>query len=137
MAPKLTLSERQSFLAEKHVAILSISEEGRGPRTVPIWYMYEPGGSPYFATGANSRKAALLAQAGRCTLCVQVDEVPYRYVTVEGPVAISPLEDPAERAALAYRYLGQEMGDKWLASTAGSPTIIVRLTPEVWRSGGS
>jgi nitroimidazol reductase NimA-like FMN-containing flavoprotein (pyridoxamine 5'-phosphate oxidase superfamily) len=133
----MTLDECQAFLSDKHVAVLSISEEGRGPRSVPVWYVYEPGGSPYVATGADSKKAALLAQAGRCTLCVQVEEIPYRWVSVEGPIVMSPLEEPAELQALAYRYLGQEMGDQWLASTAGNSTVIVRLSPETWRSGGS
>ena len=53
----LSKDERESFLAEPHVAALSVSAgEGRGPLTVPIWYQYTPGGDLWFTTGAGSRK---------------------------------------------------------------------------------
>jgi len=34
------------FLADLHVAVISIPLMDRGPLTVPIWYVYEPGGEP-------------------------------------------------------------------------------------------
>jgi hypothetical protein len=40
----LSVSDRESFLAEPHVAALSVSAGAeRGPFTVPIWYQYAPG----------------------------------------------------------------------------------------------
>jgi len=33
----MTKQERETFLADVHVGIISISEDGRGPLTVPIW----------------------------------------------------------------------------------------------------
>ena len=44
MPPAMTKEEREAFLADLHVGVISIAEEGRGPLTVPIWYSYEPGG---------------------------------------------------------------------------------------------
>ena len=44
MSLAMTKQEREGFLADLHVGIISITEEGRGPLTVPIWYLYEPGG---------------------------------------------------------------------------------------------
>ena len=44
MSLAMTKRERETFLADLHVAVISIPEEGRGPLTVPIWYSYEPGG---------------------------------------------------------------------------------------------
>jgi nitroimidazol reductase NimA-like FMN-containing flavoprotein (pyridoxamine 5'-phosphate oxidase superfamily) len=41
----MTKQERERFLADLHVGIISIPEEGRGPLTVPIWYSYEPAAS--------------------------------------------------------------------------------------------
>lgn len=36
-------SERQEFLADKHVAVLSVDAgDGRPPASVPIWYDYTP-----------------------------------------------------------------------------------------------
>ena len=39
--------------------------QGRGPFTVPIWYQYAPGGQAWVLTEAGSRKARLIAAAGR------------------------------------------------------------------------
>lgn len=41
----LSVDERQQFLAEPHIAALSVSAgpERGGPLTVPIWYRYTPG----------------------------------------------------------------------------------------------
>ena len=58
----MTKSEREAFLAETRVGIVSIAEAGRGPLTVPVWYHYEPGGVVRFVTGGASRKAALPAR---------------------------------------------------------------------------
>ena len=37
----MTKQEREAFLAEVHVGVISIAEIGRGPLTVPIRYNYE------------------------------------------------------------------------------------------------
>ena len=44
MSLTMTKEERDVFLAEVHVAIISIPERGRGPLTVPVWYAYVPEG---------------------------------------------------------------------------------------------
>ena len=43
MSLKMTKEEREAFLADLHVGVISIARDGRGPLTVPIWYDYEPG----------------------------------------------------------------------------------------------
>ena len=82
----MTKQEREAFLADVHIGIISISEEGRGPLTVPIWYAYDSGGDLRIMTGRESRKGRLLARAGRFSLCVQTETSPYKYVSVEGAI---------------------------------------------------
>ena len=60
MSLAMTRQERERFLADPHVGIISIAEEGRGPLTVPVWYSYEPGGDLRVVTGRTSRKGRLL-----------------------------------------------------------------------------
>jgi hypothetical protein len=68
----LSVRDRELFLAEPHVAALSVSAgQGRGPFTVPIWYQYAPGGEARVLTEAGSRKAQLIRTAGRFTLMVE------------------------------------------------------------------
>jgi nitroimidazol reductase NimA-like FMN-containing flavoprotein (pyridoxamine 5'-phosphate oxidase superfamily) len=133
----MSRDEREAFLAGRHVGVLSVSRPGRAPLTVPIWYSYEPGGLVSVVTDAGSRKATLIEAEQRFSLCAQTETAPYEYVTVEGPVVgrDDPV-DPAERRALAVRYLGEELGDLYIAATDAdaASSIVLRMRPEHWLS---
>jgi nitroimidazol reductase NimA-like FMN-containing flavoprotein (pyridoxamine 5'-phosphate oxidase superfamily) len=135
MSVTMTRGEGEAFLADVHVGVMSVQQGGLGPLTLPIWYSYEPGGTVNLITGAGTRKARLLAAAGRFSLCVQTETPPYKYVSVEGPVIATEADvAPAERTALAYRYLGPEFGDLYLAATADrdASSVVIRMNPENW-----
>lgn len=138
MSLAMSKSQREAFLAETHVGIVSVAEKGRGPLTIPIWYRYEPGGVVRMTTGASSKKAALIRKAKRLSLCVQTETPPYKYVSVEGPVTIGTPDFEEDVRQLAYRYLGKQVGEMYLQLTATEreqgKTIVVRLTPERWIS---
>jgi PPOX class probable F420-dependent enzyme len=138
MSIAMTRAEREAFLAETRVAVVSIVEPGNGPLTVPVWYGYTPGGVVRIATGTRSRKAALLRAAGRMGLCVQDETPPYRYVSIEGPVQIVEIDFARDIEGLAVRYLGPEMGKRYVEMTAAEraaePNVLVELTPKHWRS---
>ena len=57
MSYAMSREEREAFLAEIHVAIIGIPQQGRGPLTVPVWYTYQPNGEFHIWTGGSSRKA--------------------------------------------------------------------------------
>ena len=133
----MTKQEREAFLADVHIGIISIAEEGRGPLTVPIWYAYEPGGDLRIMTGKESRKGRLLARAGRFSLCVQTETPPYKYVSVEGPIVSTEAADiERDLRPLARRYLGKEGGDHYVEETRNLPThidnVLIRMRPERW-----
>jgi len=139
MSLTMTQEERDAFLAEVHVAIISIPERGRGPLTVPVWYVYGPDGEFRIWTGGSSRKARLLREAGRFSLCVQQETPPYRYASAEGPVVvIEPIQLERDLRPLVYRYLGPEEGSSYIESlggeSAGTGDIQVRMKPERWLS---
>src|SRR4026208_2310806 len=107
MSLTMTKEEREAFLADVHVAVISVAEHGRGPLVVPMWYSYEPGGQVRIITGRTSRKGKLLERAGRFSLCVQTETPPYKYVSVEGPIiAVEAADLERDRRPLARRYLG-------------------------------
>ena len=135
MALTMTKMEREAFLAGVHVGMISIAEDGRGPLTVPIWYAYAPGGELRLITGRHSRKGRLLTQAGRCSLCVQTESPPYRYVSVEGPItAIEAVDVERDLRPLAHRYLGAAEGDRFVEQTreGQADNILLRMRPERW-----
>ena len=87
-------------------------------------------------TGRRSHKAAAIRAAGRFGLCVQDASPPYRYVSVEGPVVCEEELDPAERLAMARRYLGAAGGDRYVAGNPdpGRGNVAFRMRPERWLS---
>lgn len=134
MSLAMSKAQRESFLAATHVAIVSIADTDRGPLTVPVWYGYEPGGLARFVTGGGSQKARLIRRMGRLSLCVQTETPPYQYVSVEGPVTIGVPDFDRDIRAMAYRYLGAELGEMYLRLTADerANNILVCLQPERW-----
>jgi PPOX class probable F420-dependent enzyme len=126
----MSRAEREAFLADVHVGVLAIDQPGRGPLALPIWYLVEDG-DVIIGMGGQSRKAELLRAAGRATLTVQTEEPPYRYASVEGPVAIEARQ--RDDYEMASRYLGPELG-RWYAENNASTdeSVVVRLTPEHW-----
>jgi uncharacterized protein len=67
MPGPVTEQERQAFLAEPHIAVISVaSDDNRPPLTVPIWYAYEPGDNVTYFTaslGRTARKMRLIQNA--------------------------------------------------------------------------
>jgi len=136
----MTEQERQEFLAEPRVAVLSVAGGGnRPPHTTPVWYGYLPGGNITFFTGTQgrrSRKAGLIEKAGVLSLTVQREEFPYRYVTVEGTVVGADRPPSAEQMlAVARRYLPEEQAQWFVKAELEHPTpefVLFTVRPDRW-----
>ncbi len=140
MPRQMTERERQAFLAEPHVAVLSVAGGGdRPPHTTPVWYAYRPGGDVTFFTGTQgrkSRKAGLIQKAGVLSLTVQQEEFPYRYVTVEGTVVGEDRPPSAgQMLAVARRYMPEESAQGFVGAELGHPTpefVLFTVRPDRW-----
>lgn len=133
----LSRQEREAFLAEPHIAALSVSAgKNRGPLTVPIWYQYIPGGHPWFITGAGSRKHRLIEAAGYLSLMVERVEPTVRYVAVDG--VVDRIEDGTDEqlVEVTTRYLPPEAVEPYLemARREHGPTVAVFMKPQHWLS---
>jgi uncharacterized protein len=129
-----TETERQEFLAAKHVAVLSVAAtDGRPPASVPIWYDYTPGGNILINTAASARKSKLIERAGALTLVAQNEEPPYQYVVVEGAVVDTTTPTPLDvRESIAIRYLGEEGGRAFVRSIEDRSTVLFTIRPDRW-----
>ena len=128
----LKQQEKEAFLSELHVGVLSVPQRGRGPLTAPIWYCYTPGESLWIMIGRDSRKAALLEVGTRVSLCAQKEEAPYAYVTAEGPVESVRAGTDEDILELATRYLGEEDGKAYAESMPTGTSLTVTVRPETW-----
>src|SRR3712207_5170638 len=140
MPRPLTVQERQAFLAEPHVAVLSVAcDNGRPPLTVPVWYGYQPGGNITFFTGTGgrtARKTGLIQTAGAVSVCVQREEMPYKYVTVEGTVMQVDQPPSAEQMlAIIRRYLPEEYAQAFVKAELENPqmqVVLFTIRPDRW-----
>jgi hypothetical protein len=133
----LSVRDRELFLAEPHIAALSVSAgPDRGPLTVPIWYQYQPGGEAWVLTEAASRKARLIEAAGRFTLMVERVAPTIRYVSVEGPVARTIPETAELLREITERYLPPEKVPAYLAFAKAElgEQVAIYLRPQRWLS---
>jgi hypothetical protein len=133
----LSVRDRESFLAEPHIAALSVSAgQVRGPFTVPIWYQYAPGGEAWVLTEVRSRKARLIEAAGRFTLMVERVMPTTRYVSVEGPVTRTVPGTDALVLEIAARYLPPELVPAYVefARAELGEQVAIYLRPERWLS---
>lgn len=129
----LSMSDRQEFLAQPHVAALSVDAgPGRGPLSVPIWYYFVLGDVPWVLSPPESRKSALIAAAGRFTLLVHRTVPTVRYVSVEGVVIDTRPATEDQVRLIAVRYLPAERVEPYVEFAHAEH--IIRMKPEHWLS---
>jgi Pyridoxamine 5'-phosphate oxidase len=132
---RLTVAEREQFLAEPHIAAFSVAAgPDRAPLVVPIWYQYEPGGEAWILTEAKSRKVPLIEAAGRFSLMVDRVTPTTRYVSVEGPVTRTIRGTGELRREMAERYLPAEQAEAYLemAQAEFGEEIAIYMRPQRW-----
>ncbi len=132
----LSPEEREAFLAEPRVAALSVAAGAdRAPLTVPMWYQYSPGGSPWVLTGLGSRKHRLIEAAGCFTLMVERSEPSIRYVSVSGTVASIDTASSDQHREMASRYVPADKVDAYLAyAESYGEQVVIMLSPQHWLS---
>ncbi len=128
----MSKSEREAYLSEPHVGILSVARLKRGPLSAPIWYDYKPGEEVIMFIDKLSIKADYLKKVERISLCVQRDDPPYVYVSVEGPFRMGEA-DKQRHLQIAIRYLGAERGQAWMDQFGyREESHMLFLSPESW-----
>jgi nitroimidazol reductase NimA-like FMN-containing flavoprotein (pyridoxamine 5'-phosphate oxidase superfamily) len=134
MSLNMTVAEREAFLADVHVGVISIERPDAAPLSVPIWYDYRPDAGLWVITEEASQKGRALLAARRFTLCAQVEEPPgYRYVTVSGPVVeVRPADREKDNRPMAHRYFGKELGDLYVDSQSGGDNRVFVMQPDRW-----
>jgi len=135
MSLTMTKPERDAFLADVHVGVISIERDGQAPLSAPIWYDYDPAVGLRVITGKTSRKGQALAAAGRFTLVAQTETPPfYQYVSVSGPVvSVEPAQLEAHRRPMAHRYFGRELGDLYVSGgNESEESLLFTMRPERW-----
>jgi PPOX class probable F420-dependent enzyme len=121
-------ASQQSFLEEVNVAVLaSVDRRGRA-HAAPVWYLYEDG-VIVISTGRGSQKHRNVEGNPEITVVVDRRSLPYFALMVQGAAEIGPPLSRGERLRLATRYLGEDLGRRYVESTPGEDSITIRLRP--------
>ncbi len=138
---KMTEQEREEFLADVHVGVLSVAGgAGQPPTSVPTFYAYEPGGEITMFTGTQRRapkRIDLIKEAGVVTLVVQREQMPPAYVTVEAELVEVGKPTSEQMLTIARRYMPEEHAQGYVQTELGDPENIVTLftfRPTRWLS---
>ncbi len=131
--PAMTDEERDAFLAQPLICRLACLTDDGFPYVVPTWYAYA-NGAFYLVPRERSEWARYLQRDGRCSLCIDVSDSPYRRVIVRGRAEV--LEEPngGNRwvdfgARMAERYRGQA-GLEYIERTKDEPRWLLVVRPE-------
>jgi PPOX class probable F420-dependent enzyme len=122
------VDDREAFLQEPNLAVLtSVGANGK-PHGAPVWYLYEDGVFT-ISTDRDSKKHRNLQ--GNPNVCLVIDKrtVPYFALMAHGAVQLGPPLSEQDRLRMAVRYLGDERGKRYADRTTGEDAITVRLRP--------
>jgi len=108
--------EIESLLAAPEVGMLAIADEQGRPEATPIWFEHDDG-VVRLLVHRESHKARSIRVNPQVALTVDTRTPPYKGVLLRGTASLSG-PDPQLRRRLARRYLGQEVGRRYIESTA-------------------
>jgi PPOX class probable F420-dependent enzyme len=128
----MTAEETRAFLSEgtRTGKVATTRSNGR-PHVAPIWFVLD-GDDIVFMTGAETVKGKTLRKQGFAAMSVDLEEPPFGFVTIEGPVTIS--EDLEEMLplsiAIARRYMGADQAEDFGRRNAVDGELLLRLKME-------
>ena len=128
----MTPSEVRDFLSHgtRTGKLATARADGR-PHTVPIWFVLD-GDDIVFMTMKTSLKAKNMLRSGRAAVCVDEEQAPYAFVSIEAEAAIEELS-PSEllpwATRIGGRYMGAELADDYGKRNAVEGEVLVRLRP--------
>ena len=86
--------------------------------------------------GRRARKTGLIHQAGVVSLCVQREDFPYKYVTVEDTVVGADQPPSVEQMlAIVRRYLPEEQAQAFVEAELAHPAtelVLFTIRPDRW-----
>src|SRR4051794_41385682 len=107
-------AEWRGFISEgtRTGKLATTREDGR-PHVVPVWFVLD-GDDIVFSTGATTVKGRNLERSGVASMCVDLPQPPFAFVSVTGSVAISDDLDLLARWAtvIARRYVGADRAEE-------------------------
>jgi PPOX class probable F420-dependent enzyme len=131
VARDMTRDEWRAFVSDgtRTGKLATTRKDGR-PHVVPVWFALD-GDDIVFTTAVNSVKAHALRRTGQACLCVDDQQPPYSFVTIEGNATLGEDLDQVRQVAtrVGARYMGADRAEEFGQRNAVPEECVVRLTP--------
>lgn len=127
----MTDDETREFLsAGTRTGKLGWVARNGAPHVAPVWFVLE-GEDILFNTHIDSGKAKSLKREGRACLLVDLEEPPYAFVKIDGPVSFEDDLEHVKAVAtrIGGRYMGPDRAEEFGARNGVPGELVVRLTP--------
>jgi PPOX class probable F420-dependent enzyme len=128
----MTRDDAMRFLsADGHTGKLATASPSGAPHVAPIWLVVD-GADLVFTTSSATVKGRHLRANPRAALSVDVEEFPFSFVVVHGPVSLSQ-GDPALlhwTTTIASRYVPAGRADEFGRRNAVTDELLCRLRVE-------
>ncbi len=119
----------EALLEEANVAVLATVDTKNRAHAAPVWYLYE-NGEFLISTDRGSQKHKNIEANPHVTLVIDRRTLPYLAAIVRGKAEIEDTLSAEQHKELTHRYLGEEIGNAYLASTGDGDSVTIRVRPE-------
>ncbi len=131
MSRRMTHDEWRAFVRTgTRTGKLAVARKDGSPHVVPIWFVLD-GDDFVFTTNDSTVKGKSLQRDGRAALCIDDENPPFAFVSVEGTAHTS--EDLEEMLVwtnkIGARYMGADRAAEFGRRNAVAGELLVRLTP--------
>jgi PPOX class probable F420-dependent enzyme len=124
----------QTLLDAPSAAVLTTYRQDGSALVSPVWFRWT-GGAFEVVIAKGDVKLRHLARDRRCALVVFEAVPPFRGVEVRGVPELIDEDVTVARAAIARRYLGNDVGTRFAEQRRSRPGVLLRLhatSPRVW-----
>ena len=119
---------REFVMTGTRTGKLAVTRGDGRPHVTPVWFVLD-GDDLVFNTAETGVKGTALRRELRAALCVDDQQPPYSFVSVEGGVTLSGDAPEVLRWAttIGVRYMGAQRGAEFGARNAVPGELLVRL----------
>jgi hypothetical protein len=117
----------QELLHSTIPARLAYTWKDGTPRVVPIWFHWT-GEEVVFGTPPKAPKVMALAEHPQVALTIDSNQWPCKVLLIRGIARVEIVDGvPAEYAAAAQRYFGEEQGRAWVEQARAMSSQMARI----------
>lgn len=123
MTPK-----QDALLSEPNILVLGTVDSRGRPHATPVWYLYDEG-EIRISVGRGGQKHKNVEGNPNVSVVIDRRTLPYYAVMIQGTAEIGPGFSNEDRWRLAVRYLGEDLGKRYVESTGGEDSVTLRIVP--------